>query len=116
MAFNFDNIISGAKDLFDKASEKAGEAIDYSKNQIDRSQYRVKLKEKYQELGKIYYESCTTNTDKNDEISKLFVEIGDYIKKLEETETASKKEKICPNCGTVNDGEGAFCTSCGSKL
>ena len=31
MSFNFDDLVSGAKDVFDKAAAKAGEAIDYSR-------------------------------------------------------------------------------------
>ena len=30
MSFNFDDLVSGAKDVFDKAAAKAGEAIDLS--------------------------------------------------------------------------------------
>ena len=42
MSFNFDDLVSGAKDVFDKAAAKAGEAIDYSKTQIeDRKSTRL---------------------------------------------------------------------------
>lgn len=114
MAFSFDNIVAGAKDIFDKAAEKTGEAIDYSKTQIDRSQMRVKIKEKYGELGKAYYESQMENADRNDEICKLVTEIRDLHKKLAETDT--KKEKVCSGCNAVNSPDSSFCRTCGKKL
>lgn len=114
MAFNFDNIVAGAKGIFDKAAEKTGEAIDYSKTQIDRSQTRVKIKEKYGELGRAYYESQMENADRTDEICKLVTEIRDLHKKLSETDT--QKEKVCPKCNAVNTPESCFCTACGEKL
>jgi len=46
MAYNFDNLKADAMNLFDKAASKTAEAIDYSKNQIDRAQLRAKIKRK----------------------------------------------------------------------
>lgn len=114
MEFNFDNIVSGAKDLFDKASAKAGEAIDYSKVQIDRSQLRVKLKEKYAELGKAYYAEKMSGATKPDAIGTLVDEITELKAKLEETEP--KKNKTCPKCGAESAKDIAFCGKCGAKL
>ncbi|MBQ8176315.1 MAG: zinc ribbon domain-containing protein [Oscillospiraceae bacterium] len=114
MEFNIDNIVSGAKDLFDKASAKAGEAIDYSKVQIDRSQLRVKLKEKYTELGKAYYAEKMSGADRSAAIGTLVDEITELKAKLEETET--KKNKTCPKCGAECAKDIAFCGKCGAKL
>ncbi|MBQ5318053.1 MAG: hypothetical protein J6K17_03045 [Oscillospiraceae bacterium] len=114
MEFNFDSIVAGAKDLFDKASTKAGEAIDYSKVQIDRSQLRVKLKEKYTELGKAYYAEKMTGTDRSYAMDKLVDEITEIKFKLEESEP--KKVKKCPQCGAECAKDIAFCGKCGAKL
>ena len=48
MAYNFDDLVADAKNIFDKASAKAGEVVDYSKTQIDRAQLRSKIREKYE--------------------------------------------------------------------
>lgn len=114
MEFNFDNIVAGAKDIFDKASAKAGEAIDYSKVQIDRSQLRVKLKEKYTELGKAYYAEKMTGTDRSYLMGKLVDEITEIKAKLDETEP--KKAKVCPQCGAECAKNISFCGKCGAKL
>ncbi|MGH2589770.1 MAG: zinc-ribbon domain-containing protein, partial [Actinomycetota bacterium] len=29
---------------------------------------------------------------------------------------ARDKERICPNCSSVNSGESQFCTNCGTRL
>lgn len=114
MEFNIDSIVAGAKDIFDKASAKAGEAIDYSKVQIDRSQLRVKLKEKYAELGKAYYAEKMSGADRSAVIGTLVDEITELKAKLEETET--KKNKTCPKCGAECAKDIAFCGKCGAKL
>lgn len=114
MEFNFDNIVAGAKDLFDKASAKAGEAIDYSKVQIDRSQLRIKLKEKYTELGKAYYAEKMSGSDRSYAMGKLVDEITEIKAKLDESEP--KKGKTCPQCGAVYGNDIAFCGKCGVKL
>ncbi|MBQ8787281.1 MAG: hypothetical protein IJZ61_06580 [Oscillospiraceae bacterium] len=114
MEFNIDNIVAGAKDLFDKASAKAGEAIDYSKVQIDRSQLRIKLKEKYAELGKAYYSEKMSGADRSDVMGKLVDEITEIKAKLDEN--APKKSKTCPQCGAECAKDIAFCGKCGAKL
>jgi len=118
MAFNFDDIVSGAKDIFDKAAAKAGEAIDYSKNQIDRGQLKAKIKEKYCELGKICYNMHECGDDKTGEMKKLIAEIKDLEDKLVKADEAvgAKKTRECRFCGTANDPDAGYCTKCGEKL
>ena len=114
MEFNFDSIIAGAKDLFDKASVKAGEAIDYSKVQIDRSQIRIKLKEKYAELGKAYYAEKMNGANKSDVMDTLVDQITALKDKLDES--TPKKNKFCPYCGAECAKGISFCGKCGAKL
>ncbi len=118
MAFNFDDIVSGAKDIFDKAAAKAGDAIDYSKTQIDRGQLKAKIKEKYCELGKICYDMHECGDDKTGEMKKVIAEIKELDKKLSEADAAvnAKKTKVCRFCGTANDAVSEYCTKCGEKL
>lgn len=118
MSFNFDDLVSGAKDVFDKAAAKAGEAIDYSKTQIDRGQLKAKIKEKYCELGKICYNMHECGDDKTGKMKKLIGEIKELTGKLEEADVSvnAKRSKECRFCGTANDAVSAYCTKCGEKL
>ncbi len=47
MSYNFDDFITDAKGIYDKVAQKATEAMDYSKTQIDRANLRSKIKDKY---------------------------------------------------------------------
>ena len=86
MSFNFDDLVAGAKDVFDKAAAKAGEAIDYSKTQIDRGQLRSKIKELQNKLDEA------------------------------DIAVNAKKTKVCKFCETANDAASVYCTKCGEKL
>ena len=118
MAFNFDDLVAGAKDVFDKAAAKAGEAIDYSKTQIDRGQLKSKIKEKYTELGKICYDMHECGDDRTGEMKEVIGEIKELQIKLEEADIAvnAKKTKVCRFCETANDAASEYCTKCGEKL
>ena len=118
MAINFDEIKSGAKDIFDKAAAKANEAIDYSRTQIDRGQLRAKIKEEYCKLGKICYDMHEVGDDRTGEMKQMIAEIKKLKEKLEEADAAvnAKKTKECKFCGTANDAASVYCTKCGEKL
>ena len=118
MAFNFDGLVSGAKDVFGKAAAKAGEALDYSKTQIDRGQLRMKIKDLYCKLGNICYNMHENGDDRTGEMKKVIGEIKELKNKLDEADTAvnAKKTKVCRFCGTANDAVNDYCTKCGEKL
>ena len=105
MSFNFDGLVSGAKDVFDKAAAKAGEAIDYSRTQIDRGQLKVKIKELYCKLGNICYDMHENGDDRTGEMKKVIGEIKELRDKLDEADVAvnAKKTKVCRFCETAND-------------
>lgn len=118
MSFNFDDLVSGAKDICDKAAAKVGEAIDYSKTQLDRSQLRSRIKDTYCQLGQICYDMHEEGDDKTGEMKKVIAEIKELKSKLSEADAAvnAKKPKVCKFCETANDPDSAYCTKCGEKL
>lgn len=118
MSFNFDDLAAGAKDVFGKAAAKAGEAIDYSKTQIDRGQLRMKIKELYCKLGNICYNMHENGDDRTGEMKKVIGEIKELRNKLDEADIAvnAKKTKVCRFCETANDAVNDYCTKCGEKL
>ena len=118
MGFNLDGLVSGAKGVFDKAAAKAGEAIDYSKTQIDRGQLRAKIKDLYCKLGNICYDMHENGDDRTGEMKKVIGEIKELRDKLDEADVAvnAKKTKVCRFCETANDAASVYCTKCGEKL
>ncbi|MDE5860512.1 MAG: hypothetical protein K2H23_09065 [Oscillospiraceae bacterium] len=118
MSFNFDDLVAGAKDVCDKAAAKVGEAIDYSKTQLDRSQLRSRIKDTYCKLGQLYYDMQEQGDDKTDEMKNIIAEIKELRGKLDEADSAvnSKKPKVCKFCETANDASSVYCTKCGEKL
>ena len=118
MAYNFDNFISDAKGVLDKAATKANEAVDYSKTQIDRAQIRSLIKEKYTELGKLCYNMHESDADETGKMKIIIADIRHLDEKLSEAEKSvnAKKCKACKFCLTKNDADSVFCTKCGEKL
>lgn len=118
MSYNFDNLISDAKGILDKAAVKAGEAVDYSKTQIDRAQLRAKINEKYTELGKLCFNMHETDADETGKMKIVINDIRSLNNKLTEADKAvnAKKTKTCKFCLTKNDADSSFCTKCGEKL
>lgn len=114
----FDDLVAGAKGVCDKAAAKVGEAIDYSKTQLDRSQLKARIKDTYCRLGQICYDMHEQGDDRTGEMKQVISEIKELKDKLDEADSAvnAKKTKICKFCETVNDANSAYCTKCGEKL
>ena len=77
-------------------------------------QRRVKLKEKYAELGKAYYAEKISGANRSLVMGKLVDEITEIKAKLDETEP--KKAKLCPECGAECAKDIPFCGKCVAKL
>ncbi len=114
MSYNFDDLIYDTKKTIDKVANKASEAVDYSKIQLERAQLRSLLKENYAKLGKLAYQMHTSDSN---ESSKMKLIISD-IEKLEDklSKTVVKRAKICKFCLTKNPAENEFCSKCGEML
>ena len=76
-----------------------------------------KIKEQYEEIGKLYVEKYAENED------ALFQEnikkIKESKRKIEEKNlelNKVKQVKVCPACGAKVSEESAFCSNCGTKV
>ena len=117
MAYNFDDFVSDASNVFEKIGEKVSGAIDYSKAQMDKAATRSKLKEKFTELGKLYFEAVESGGERS--FGSVIAEIRELKKQIEQSggETNSKRaDKVCVFCETVSGPDYAFCPKCGEKL
>lgn len=116
MKYGFDDLISDSKEVLDKLTVKANSAVNVSKAYVEKAQLRVKLKEKYYDLGKVCYNMHCTDADETGNMKKLIKEIKMLEAQLEYAEEASGKPKICAFCGAKNNCDNAFCAKCGEKL
>lgn len=112
----FEDIIIGSKEVIDIISEKAGEAVDASKAYINKTQIRLKIREKYAELGKLCYDMHKNDTDQTGNMKAVIRAISDLEDELKYAAESAEKPKICANCGTKNTADNSFCSKCGNKL
>lgn len=116
MKYTMDNFISDSKNVIDKITVQAGKAVDVSKAYVERAQLRVKLKDKYYELGRVCYLMHRDDTDETGNMKKLIKEIKLLEAQLEYAEETSGKPKVCSICGSKNNSDNTFCSKCGEKL
>lgn len=116
MRYGFDNFISDSKDAFDKVTDKAVSAVNVSKAYVEKAQLRVKLREKYYELGKACYDMHDNGIDETGNMKKMIKEIKLLETQLEYAEEASGKPKVCAYCGAKNSSDNLYCAKCGEKL
>ena len=116
MKYGFDDLIGDSKEAIDKVAAKANNAVSVSKAYAQRAQLRVKLKEKYYELGKVCYNMHATDADESGNMKKLIKEIKLLEAELEYAEEASGKPKVCAYCGAKNQADNLYCSRCGERL
>lgn len=116
MKYGIDDFISDSKGVLDKITVKANEAVNVSKAYVEQAQLRVKLRERFYELGKVCYSMHKEDTDETGRMKFLIKEIKMLEAQLEFAEEASGKPKICALCGEKNDSGNTYCCKCGEKL
>lgn len=116
MKYGLDNFISDSKSAIDKLTVKANDAVNVSKAYVEKAQLKVKLREKYYELGKICYSMHKNDNDETGNMKKIIKEIKLLEIQLEDAEEASGKPKICAFCNAKNGSDNAYCSKCGEKL
>lgn len=126
-----------SENLFDKAREIAGKAIDAAEGKtekvkgiLDDSKEYVKLRhaiaaaevdlqEKLYNYGKVCYYGVTYSGERAEAaaaVSEAVHNLDELKEKLEELDKKLTKVSVCPQCGAKNDKEKNFCGNCGSKL
>lgn len=116
MKNTFDTILSGSKELADKLAEKAASAVTVSKSYVDRAQLRVKMNDKFEELGRLCYHMHKTGSDESGSMKVLIKELKVLDAQLEMAEEAGGKPKVCAFCGSKNDPDNTYCAKCGERL
>lgn len=108
-----DSIVSATQGV----SEKAKDVTDIAKLQYEMKTKEEFLNKKYQEIGKMYYQ--TSKDAFSEEYTTLFDEVEATLDKLSEIKAqiaGIKGSKTCSKCGAVVGNTAAFCSECGAKM
>lgn len=115
-------------DLFDKISDtlvtatkevgqRAKGMTDLAKLQYEKKCKEDELKQKFEALGRKYYQQ--KKAEKSEEDAEEFEDIEmtiQQINDLNEGIMEAKGAKTCPKCGTRVADNASFCSNCGTKL
>ncbi len=113
---NLDGLINGSKKAFDFVGRKTGDAIGYSKTQVEKTQMKIKFREKLTELGRLCYEMHKTDIDYTGSMKNLIIELDDLDRRMKFADEALGTPVVCGLCGTKNDSSNTYCTKCGERL
>lgn len=115
----FDDVLIMCGKCIDTVVEKTGEVLDYSKAKLDKSSINVKLREKYQVLGKLCYDMSESGDDETGTMKKLIADIRSLkedLRNIEEESEKAAKFKECRYCNAKNPQTASYCSKCGEKL
>jgi hypothetical protein len=90
---SWDSFVSGAKKTFNKAAVKAGEVADCAAESIKIESLKIKLCEKYEELGRVVYEEMKAEKSDAGKVSEKTAEIDALIAQIEELKAKKKNKK-----------------------
>lgn len=117
-------------DFFNKLGKKTTEAYQTAKEKTTKlsgelklkgkiSDYKEKINNEYQEIGKIVYEKMKAGEDASkEEITPKCEEIERLKEEIEKAEVeilSLKGIKKCVNCGEELELKAEFCSKCGNK-
>lgn len=108
-----DTIVSATQGV----SEKAKGMTDIAKLQYEMKNKEDFINKKYQEIGKMFYQ--TNKESAPDEYTELFDEVEASLGRISELKdqiATLKGGKTCPKCGAVIGNTAAFCSECGAKI
>ncbi len=116
----FDNeIFDKAKEVFDVARKKTGDAISAGKQRFDIAAMENRLEKAYNALGKACYKEICEKGIENEEIKAAVADITAKIGEIEEAKkelAQLKSKRICPSCSAAIEKTSVYCNYCGEKL
>lgn len=116
MAF-FDKLGEKITNTSKDVARKTKDLTEIAKLNMSISSEEDKIKNKYQEIGKLYYELFNNAPDENFQAfcDDITVSLG-IISSSKRQVLSIKGVKICTNCGAEVPLATSFCGSCGSKV
>ena len=98
---NWEEIVSGAKKTFNKAAVKVNEVADCAADSIRIESLKIKLCERYEELGRIVYEEVRSEKTNAVRVGEKAAEIDELLAEIE----ALKEKKKTKKCGNAASSE-----------
>ncbi|MDR1673938.1 MAG: zinc ribbon domain-containing protein [Oscillospiraceae bacterium] len=111
-----DTFGSTVKRYFDFAVEKTGDAVDATKNYVEKTRQKNKIAALYEKLGRAYYAAKNGDKFQRDEIPELLSVIEDALDGYNNLCGKEKSVEYCKNCGKSISFDSRFCNHCGGKL
>ena len=102
-----------------KAGEKTVEAVDVSKLRLQCVSVSARVRQAYEQLGKMAYYQSKNNPVHQELYEKTIAKIDEdlaQLKSLNEQIDAIKETARCPKCGEANPQKASYCQKCGEKL
>jgi hypothetical protein len=131
------DILGKIKSGAGKIAEKADEAVDVKRIEMQMGSIKKQIEDQYQKLGQMTYESSVKKEPENPEaagviakvteLKQLIVAKEEEIKNRKEdkvvsqaatpvSQAATPGKRFCTNCGKENDANTKFCGDCGAKM
>lgn len=94
---NWNEIVSAAKKTFNKAAVKVNDFADCAAESIKIEALKIKLSEKYEELGRVVYDEMRADKADAEKVGEKAAEVDELIAKIKALKESKKKrcEKEC---------------------
>ena len=117
MAFDFNKVKEGLVNAGKEVESKAKDASTIAKLKYDIHNKESFIEKQYTLLGKAYFEAHKDDEEVEEKV--YFPSIKEAVAelaRLNEELLSVQGAAICPECGSKQDGDHAFCTNCGKPL
>ena len=115
----FNKIGNIASETYKKTSKKTGELAKEAKIKMKMNEDKGKIKDLYQEIGKIVYQKHIDNSkismDDVDSYCSQIDELSNGIENALDELLSLKGKRICEKCHTEIDVKVKYCPSCGTE-
>lgn len=102
-----------------QVAEKFNNAVGVTKLNYSIHETEIKIEEIYASIGKGVYGKYKNGEDVSADMTDLCVKVDELnsdIESMRDKIAALRKFVKCPQCGTMNSNEAAFCSKCGAGL
>lgn len=116
---NFFNKLGNiANKTYKSASQKTGDIAKEAKIKMKMNENKGKIKDLYEEMGKIVYQKSINNENINikddlDSYCSQIDELSKEVEKAQEEMLALKNKRICENCYAEIELKAKYCPHCG---